>query len=87
MTCPPVGKKEIFYILTSGQVRSGQVTASSCSAHLSRAGVLAFVSSSVRDRKTKRGGNKGGGTCTGEYKGVQAVRPESVAGGGWFEVL
>ena len=28
-----------------------------------------------------------GTTCTGGYKGVRAVRPESVAGGGWFEVL
>ena len=37
----------------------------------------------------KRGvGMRGGGTaCTGRYKGVQAVRPRSVAGGGWFEVL
>ena len=25
--------------------------------------------------------------CTGGYKRVQAVRPVSVAGGGWFEVL
>ena len=25
--------------------------------------------------------------CTGGYKGVRAVRPESVADGGWFEVL
>ena len=33
------------------------------------------------------GGSKGGTACTGEYKGVRAVRPESVAGGGWFEVL
>ena len=33
------------------------------------------------------GGSKGGTTCTGGYKGVRAVRPESVAGGGWFEVL
>ena len=32
----------------------------------------------------------GGGertACTCGYKGVRAVRPESVAGGGWFEVL
>ena len=28
-----------------------------------------------------------GTACTGGYKGVRAVRPESVAGGGWFEVL
>ena len=32
-----------------------------------------------------RGG--GGGACTGRYKGVQAVRPESVACRGCFEVL
>ena len=33
----------------------------------------------------KKGGrSKGGTACTGGYKGV---RPESVAGGGWFEVL
>ena len=30
-----------------------------------------------------RGGGGGGGACTGGYKGVRAVRPESVAGGGW----
>ena len=29
----------------------------------------------------------GGGACTGGYKGVRAVRPDSVAGGGCFEVL
>ena len=34
------------------------------------------------------GREKGEGTtCTSGYKGVQAVRPESVAGGGCFEVL
>ena len=44
-----------------------------CSARLSRAQVLTFTSSSVRDR-TKRGGGGGGGTtCIGGYKGVQAV--------------
>ena len=32
-----------------------------------------------------RGG--GGGAFNGGYKGIRAVRPESVAGGGWFEVL
>ena len=28
-----------------------------------------------------------GTACTGGYKEVQAVRPESEAGGGWFEAL
>ena len=28
-----------------------------------------------------------GVACTGGCKGVRAVKPESVAGGGWFEVL
>ena len=28
-----------------------------------------------------------GTACIGGYKGVRAVRPEVVAGGGWFEVL
>ena len=32
----------------------------------------------------KRGGSKGGTACTDGYKGVRAVRPESVGGGGWF---
>ena len=40
--------------------------------------------SSVQDRK-KSGGRKGGGGRM--HKGVQAVRPESVAGGERFEVL
>ena len=35
----------------------------------------------------KGGGSKGGTACTGGYKGVRAVRPVSVTGGGWFEVL
>ena len=56
--------------------------ASFCSARLSRAQVLAIAGSSVQDRTTKRGGRGGGSVCTGGYKGVQAVRPESVAGGG-----
>ena len=34
-----------------------------------------------------RGRGEGKTACTGGYKGVRAVRPESVAGGGWFEVL
>ena len=33
------------------------------------------------------GGSTGGTACTGGYKGVRVVRPELVAGGGWFEVL
>ena len=33
------------------------------------------------------GGGGVGGACTGGYKGVRTVRPESVAGGGCFEVL
>ena len=32
-------------------------------------------------------GGGGGGACIGGYNGVRAVRPESVAGGGCFEVL
>ena len=32
--------------------------------------------------KKKEGGSKGGTDCIGGYKGVQAVRPEVVAGGG-----
>ena len=32
-------------------------------------------------------GSKVGTAYTGGYKGVRAVRPESVAGGGWFDVL
>ena len=33
-------------------------------------------------------GSKGGlAACNGGYKGVRAVWPESVAGGGWCEVL
>ena len=71
----------------SGQVRSECLTctfrASCCWAHLSRAQVPAFPGSSVQDRKKKRGEGVRGNTCTGGYKGVRAVRPESVAGRGW----
>ena len=56
-----------------------------CCARLLRAEVPAVAGSSVRDRKKKGGG--GGTACTDGYKGVQAVQPDSVAGGGWFEVL
>ena len=77
--------------LERGQVRSECLTcrfrASCCSARLLRAQVPAFAGSSVRDRKKKRERLREGGACTGGYKGVRAVRPESVAGGGWFEVL
>ena len=53
------------------------------SACLSRAQVPACVGSSVRERGKKRGRDKRIGTaCTGGYKGVQAVRPRSVAGVG-----
>ena len=34
-----------------------------------------------------KGGGGGGTACTGGYKWVRAVWPESVAGGWWFEVL
>ena len=66
-----------------GQVRS------ECLMCYSEQAVVAHPWSSVRDRnKTGGGGSRGGGAaCTGGYKGVRAVRPESVAGGGWFEVL
>ena len=43
-----------------------------------------------QEKKKKGGGggrSKGGTACTGGYKGVQAVRSESVAGGGWYEML
>ena len=33
----------------------------------------------------KRGKGGGGTACTGGYKGIRAVRPELVAGGGCFE--
>ena len=73
-------------VLRSGQVRSECLTctfrASCCSARLSRAQVPAFADSSVRDRGKKGGRELGGTACTGGYKGVRAVRPESVAGGG-----
>ena len=60
---------------TSSQCLTCTFRESCCSARLSWA-------------QDKRGGVRGGGTaCTGGYNGVRAVRPESVAGGGWFEVL
>ena len=33
------------------------------------------------------GGGGGGAACTGGYKGIRAVRSDSVVGEGWFEVL
>ena len=55
--------------------------ASCCSARLFR------VPIPLSGTGKKKGGSNGGIACTGGYKGVRAVRPESVAGGGWFEVL
>ena len=73
------------------RTRSGQVRV--FSVHIQNTpvtctGTGSFVRDWNKDGEGVRGGgSKGGGACTGEYKGVQAVRPESVAGGGWFEVL
>ena len=75
----------------SGQVKSECLTctfrASCCSARLSLGTGTAFVGSSIRDRRKRGEGVKGDRPCTGGYKGVRAVRPESIAGGGWFDVL
>ena len=38
-------------------------------------------------RTGKQGGTNVGTAFTGGYKRVRAVRPKSVAGGGWFEVF
>ena len=46
-----------------------------------------FAGSSVWNGEKKGEGSKGGTAFTGGYKGVRGVRLESVAGGGWFEVL
>ena len=54
------------------------VKASCCNTHLSRAQVPASAGSSVRNRKKRRWT-----ACTGGYKRVQAVRPTSVASGGF----
>ena len=43
--------------------------------------------SSVQDRTKKGGEGVRGELPAGGYKGLRAVRPESVAGGGCFEVL
>ena len=52
-------------------------------ARLSLAHVPSFAASSLRCRKKTGGGSKGvRGACSGEYKGVQAVRPESVVSEG-----
>ena len=59
--------------------------ASCCSARLSRAHVPAFAGPlSVTEKK---GEGVRGTACTGGYKGVRTDQSESVAGGGWFEVL
>ena len=41
----------------------------------------------IQSKYRVSGTERGGTACTGGYKGVRAVQPESVAGGGWFEVL
>ena len=40
-----------------------------------------------RTGETNGGGSKGWDACTCGFKGVPVLRPESVAGGGCFEVL
>ena len=67
-----------------GQCLTCTFRASCCSSRLTWAQVPTFTSSSARDRKKGEGdewGGGGGAACTGGYKGVQAVRPRSVAGG------
>ena len=58
------------------QVRSGQVRVFNVHIQSKLSGTGGKVGQGVR-----------GSACTGGYKGVRAVRPESVTGGGWFEVL
>ena len=47
----------------------------------------------AQEKQNAGGGGEGGGdgvrgiACTGGYKGVRAVRPESAAGGGWSRHL
>ena len=61
---------DVYY--RSGQVRLGQIRSeclmwtfrASCSTRLSRAQIPSFTGSSVRDRKKKGGGSKGGGLLT-----------------------
>ena len=45
-------------------------------------GALAGMRNSSMGEEKGGRGSKGGTTCTGWYKGVRAVQPESVAGGG-----
>ena len=78
----------------SGQVRSGQVRSVCLTCTFRAQAVVAQACHGHRYQplsvplsgtgKKEGGGSKGGTTCTGGYKGVRAVRPESVAVGGWF---
>ena len=76
----------ISFQVRSGQIKSECLTcsfrASCCSARLSRAHILVPLSGTE-----KKGAGVRGAACTDGYKGVRAVRPQSVTSGGWFEVL
>ena len=72
------------------QVRSVSLTctfrASCYSARLLRAQVSAPLSGTGK-KGMEGGGGGGGGVCTSGYKGIPAVRPGSVAGGGSYGVM
>ena len=75
----------------SGQVRSECLMctfrASCCSARLFTSTGIGLRRFLCPGQEKKGGGSKVGTACTGGYKGVRAVRPESVTSGGCFEVL
>ena len=73
-----------MYVL-SGQVRSGQVRSEQAVVAHAYHGHRCRPSLALLSGTGKKGvgGNEGGTACTGRYKGVLAVRPGSVACGGY----
>ena len=79
---PQINQDRVFNVHIQSKLEGG----GGYSARLSRAEVPVFTGSFVLDRK-KQGEGVREDRLTGGYQGVQAIRPESVAGGGCFEVL
>ena len=81
------GVAELVWSQLAGGPRSGQVRLFNMHSEQAAVAHACHGHRYLCPGQGKKGGGKRGTASTGGYKGVRAVQPESVAGGGWFEVL